>query len=191
MDCIITKLWTDKEGGICMATAGKCPDGTWPEPAGWFMSEGAVGHDDSGWRVSYAHLQSYGPNAALGAAVKRGELLGYSGNTGVHENGQPVDPHLHVQVEWLQDGWVDTRIFFDPQLLFGKVLAQPGKVQNFRPGRYLAPAGAVVVKRGQPAATAMRQSVVVNVSGNGVASMNLGKGASISGSLQMLPEGIF
>lgn len=41
----------------------------------------------------YAHLSSFRPGLVVGQAVKRGELIGYSGNT-----GYSTGPHLHLGV---------------------------------------------------------------------------------------------
>lgn len=43
----------------------------------------------------YAHLDAYAPGIVEGAAVKRGEILGYVGTTG---NAPPGTPHLHFTI---------------------------------------------------------------------------------------------
>ena len=43
----------------------------------------------------YGHLESYRPGLRDGAAVKRGEILGFVGSSG---NANPAGPHLHFQV---------------------------------------------------------------------------------------------
>ncbi len=47
------------------------------------------------FRFYYAHLDGYAPGLAEGQPVRRGELLGYVGNTG---NARYTSPHLHFQV---------------------------------------------------------------------------------------------
>lgn len=43
----------------------------------------------------YAHLDRYAPGLREGAAVRRGQLLGYVGSTG---NASPSAPHLHFAI---------------------------------------------------------------------------------------------
>ena len=43
----------------------------------------------------YGHLDSYRPGLVEGAAVRRGEIIGFVGTTG---NASPLTPHLHFQV---------------------------------------------------------------------------------------------
>ena len=45
--------------------------------------------------MMYGHLDSYRPGLAEGAAVKRGEIIGFVGTTG---NASPLAPHLHFQL---------------------------------------------------------------------------------------------
>jgi len=47
------------------------------------------------WSYYYAHLQAYAPGLAEGAALKRGQVIGYVGSTG---NADPAAPHLHFAV---------------------------------------------------------------------------------------------
>lgn len=56
--------------------------------------------DYPGWRFYYAHLDQYGPNLRLGAHVKAGQLLGYTGSTGEgpeRTEGKFVN-HLHFGI---------------------------------------------------------------------------------------------
>lgn len=45
--------------------------------------------------LMYGHLDSFRPGLREGAAVKRGEILGFVGSTG---NANPAGPHLHFQI---------------------------------------------------------------------------------------------
>lgn len=45
--------------------------------------------------MMYGHLDSYRPGLKEGAAVKRGEIIGFVGTTG---NASPTAPHLHFQI---------------------------------------------------------------------------------------------
>jgi murein DD-endopeptidase MepM/ murein hydrolase activator NlpD len=47
------------------------------------------------WCYYYAHLQRYAPGLVEGAAVERGQVLGYVGSSG---NADPAAPHLHFAV---------------------------------------------------------------------------------------------
>jgi murein DD-endopeptidase MepM/ murein hydrolase activator NlpD len=49
-------------------------------------------HDDNSFS-EYAHLKKNGASVNVGKKVKRGELIGYSGNT-----GWATGPHLHIEV---------------------------------------------------------------------------------------------
>jgi len=45
--------------------------------------------------MMYGHLDSYRPGLKEGAAVRRGEIIGFVGSTG---NANPLAPHLHFQI---------------------------------------------------------------------------------------------
>lgn len=59
-----------------------------------------------GYETRYAHLSGMAPNTRAGRKVKRGDLIGYTGDSGqvkgphlhyeVHFKGQPVDPLLYI-----------------------------------------------------------------------------------------------
>lgn len=56
--------------------------------------------DQPGYRMYYAHMDRYAPGIYLGAKVKTGQLLGYTGNTGEgpeRTEGKFV-PHLHFGI---------------------------------------------------------------------------------------------
>jgi murein DD-endopeptidase MepM/ murein hydrolase activator NlpD len=63
----------------------------------------------------YAHLDRYAPGLSDGAAVVRGQTIGYVGTTG---NAPPNAPHLHFAAHVRADGgcWSGTAV--DPLLLF-------------------------------------------------------------------------
>ena len=54
----------------------------------WIRSPG------DNWRYYYAHLAGYGPGISNGARVRKGQLIGYVGNTG---NAMTTPPHLHFE----------------------------------------------------------------------------------------------
>lgn len=62
---------------------------------------------DSGWEVTYMHMDSLNVNA--GQYILKGQLIGYSGNT-----GNSTGPHLHIQVHDT-DGRKINPIFIIPQ----------------------------------------------------------------------------
>jgi peptidoglycan LD-endopeptidase LytH len=47
------------------------------------------------WIYYYAHLDAYAPALAEGAAVRRGDVIGFVGSTG---NAPPHAPHLHFAI---------------------------------------------------------------------------------------------
>ena len=46
------------------------------------------------WSYYYAHLAGYAPGIANGTRVKKGQVIGYVGNTG---NARTTPPHLHFE----------------------------------------------------------------------------------------------
>ena len=52
-----------------------------------------LGRHENGLATLYAHLSRQ--TVGAGAAVKRGDLVGYSGNT-----GYSTGPHLHLGLYW-------------------------------------------------------------------------------------------
>lgn len=63
-----------------------------------------VVNDTREFRFYYAHLDGYAAGLRDGAFVRRGELIGYVGNTG---NARGTRPHLHFEVHliaaWMMD----------------------------------------------------------------------------------------
>jgi murein DD-endopeptidase MepM/ murein hydrolase activator NlpD len=58
-----------------------------------------------GYETIYAHLSRFAPSMRVGRKVKRGELIGYSGDSGLVEA-----PHLHYEVH--KDGRAMNPIFY-------------------------------------------------------------------------------
>jgi murein DD-endopeptidase MepM/ murein hydrolase activator NlpD len=56
--------------------------------------------DDGRTRYYYAHLDQYADGIAEGRRVRRGDVIGYVGDTG---NAQPGDYHLHFSIAILHD----------------------------------------------------------------------------------------
>lgn len=56
--------------------------------------------DDGRTRYYYAHLDQYAEGIVDGRRVRRGEVIGYVGDTG---NAQPGDYHLHFSIAILHD----------------------------------------------------------------------------------------
>lgn len=54
----------------------------------WLRSPG------DNWTYYYAHLASYAPGVVNGLRVKKGQVIGYVGNTG---NARGTPPHLHFE----------------------------------------------------------------------------------------------
>jgi len=58
--------------------------------------------------LMYGHLESYRSGLREGAAVKRGDIIGFVGSTG---NANPLAPHLHFQImrnDNLKEWWKGT-----------------------------------------------------------------------------------
>lgn len=54
----------------------------------WLRSPG------DNWRYYYAHLSGYAPGISEGTLVRKGDVIGYVGNTG---NARTTPPHLHFE----------------------------------------------------------------------------------------------
>lgn len=55
----------------------------------------------NGYTLYYAHMKSYAPGIKKGSKVKKGDLIGYSGNTGYGPEGTTGNiggPHLHFSI---------------------------------------------------------------------------------------------
>jgi murein DD-endopeptidase MepM/ murein hydrolase activator NlpD len=71
-DGYVSFVGTQPKGGLCV----------------WVVNE-------DGYSFYYAHLDSFAPGLAEGMEIRRGDLLGYVGNTG---NARGTSPHLHFAV---------------------------------------------------------------------------------------------
>lgn len=80
--------WATPVGTPVMAVA----DGTisFAGIAGGFGNHVRIQHP--GFETSYSHLERFAEGATVGKAVKQGDLIGYSGNSGLS-----TGPHLHFQ----------------------------------------------------------------------------------------------
>ena len=68
----------------------------WSELGGWRISI----KTSEGYFLYYAHLSQYAPEMKMGASVKRGQLIGYVGDTGYGTVGTTgkFAPHLHFGI---------------------------------------------------------------------------------------------
>ena len=99
----VAKVGFDEEGGggRFIHLVIERPDGTVP------MDE--FGRDDSGWRMSFAHLSDV--IVKEGEMVEAGQPIARSGDTGYRQSG----PHLHMSLQWFIDNKaINERIFVDP-----------------------------------------------------------------------------
>lgn len=70
-----------------------------------------VEHKTAGYVTVYAHLSKIAPGIRRGNKIKRGDLLGYSGNTGLSEA-----PHLHYEVRDLDGKSLNPIYFLAPSV---------------------------------------------------------------------------
>ncbi len=81
-----------------------------------------VKHETAGYITVFAHLSKIETGIRKGRAVNRGDLIGYSGNTGLSEA-----PHLHYEVRDLQNRKLNPLFFFAPSVTpaeYERLLAQ-------------------------------------------------------------------
>lgn len=90
-----TSLYTPVEGKVTTAT--------YSDTAGYYL----IITTDDGWSVKYMHMDSLAVSA--GDAIKKGDFVGYSGNT-----GQSTGAHLHLEIRNPSDVPIDP-IFIVPQ----------------------------------------------------------------------------
>lgn len=70
-----------------------------------------IRHPEAGYTTLYAHLSEIPDTIAPGARVDRGEVIGYSGNT-----GRSTGPHLHYEVHDRRERTLDPMHFFVPDM---------------------------------------------------------------------------
>jgi len=79
---------------------------------GWKQGYGRtikVKHPETGYITLYAHLSKFAKGLRRGRRVKRGEVIGWSGHSGVVSG-----PHLHYEVRTLQNRPINPISFFAP-----------------------------------------------------------------------------
>lgn len=79
---------------IYSATDGRIVSYGWNELGGWRISI----KTPEGYNLYYAHMSKYASGMGMGAQIKKGQLIGYVGNTGYGLAGTSgkFDSHLHV-----------------------------------------------------------------------------------------------
>ncbi len=70
-----------------------------------------IAHPAAGFKTLYAHLSAFDPEIFRGKVVKRGDRIGFSGNT-----GRSIAPHLHYEVHRLSGGTLDPLPFIAPSM---------------------------------------------------------------------------
>jgi murein DD-endopeptidase MepM/ murein hydrolase activator NlpD len=68
-------------------------------------------HETAGYLTVFAHMSEIVPGLRAGQSVQRGDLLGYSGNTGLSEA-----PHLHYEVRDLDGNQLNPLHFLAPSM---------------------------------------------------------------------------
>lgn len=149
----VAKVGFDEEGGggRFIHLVIERPDGSIP------MDE--FGKDDSGWRMSFAHLSDV--IVKEGEVVDAGQPIARSGDTGYRQSG----PHLHMSLQWFIDNKaINERIFVDPlSVIPEEVIKGAAPPQRVMSGvDRIAPA---VIE--QQAGAKGGQSVSVSIGGDG------------------------
>ena len=70
-----------------------------------------IEHATAGYVTVYAHLSRIAPGLKKGKSVKRGDVIGYSGNSGLSEA-----PHLHYEVRDLSGRTMNPLFFLAPSM---------------------------------------------------------------------------
>lgn len=90
-DGIVTQLGTAAGYGnrvtICLDRKFKVGD------TSELQDEGGIVGRNGAWYIRYAHLSAYASGLKIGSHVKKGQVIGYMGNTGVS-----TTPHLHFEL---------------------------------------------------------------------------------------------
>ncbi|MWC27010.1 M23 family metallopeptidase [Paenibacillus sp. MMS18-CY102] len=81
---------------IYSALSGTVVQAGWSELGGWRLTIRVDGTTE----FYYAHMSRYAPGMAKGAAISKGQLIGYVGSTGYGPEGTKgkFDPHLHFGI---------------------------------------------------------------------------------------------
>lgn len=89
-----TDIMAPKGTKIYSATDGKIVNFGWSELGGWRISI----KTSEGYHLYYAHMSKYAKDMKMGTAIKKGQLIGYVGNTGYGPEGTSgkFETHLHV-----------------------------------------------------------------------------------------------
>ena len=152
----------DKEGGgqfIHMAV--ERPDGSIP------MDKAGV--DDTGWRLTFAHLSSV--NVKPGDLVEAGQVIGLTGETGYKARG----PHLHFSTQWFVDNnLLNDHIFVDPTALIPEDVIS-GRMRSSKVPATGGVAPALTIPKN--GTSAQGQSISVKIGGDGAVMIN-SKGAA-------------
>ena len=98
-------IFAEKGTPVYSAMDGKVIRYGWNEYGGWRLTI----QTDASFGFYYAHLSKYAPGIGLGSIVKKGQLIGYVGNTGYGPAGTEGAflPHLHFGMYKLSD-WTTT-----------------------------------------------------------------------------------
>lgn len=87
---------------IYSVTDGKIVNYGWNELGGWRISI----KTPEGYNLYYAHMSKYAPNLAIGVSVKKGQLIGYVGNTGYGPEGTSGKFVSHLHFGMYNSSWV-------------------------------------------------------------------------------------
>lgn len=88
-----TDIMAAKGTPIYSATDGVIVNYGWSELGGWRISV----KSPEGYNLYYAHMSKYAPGLGKGSTVKKGQLIGYVGDSGYGSEGTTgkFAPHLH------------------------------------------------------------------------------------------------
>lgn len=87
-----------------------------------------IDHPAAGYKTLYAHLSGFANDVREGKKVERGDLIGYTGNTGLS-----VAPHLHYEVHNRNDKRLDPLPFIAPSMTpqrYQELVADAGRIMR-------------------------------------------------------------
>lgn len=87
-----------------------------------------IDHPAAGYKTLYAHLSKFSDGVRKGKKVERGDLIGYTGNTGLS-----VAPHLHYEVHNLKGQRLNPLPFIAPSMTpqrYQALVADAGKIMR-------------------------------------------------------------